>query len=165
MADSEIPASKEELMDRIRSEWDKLMKTAAGLSAEQMHRPDEGGWSPKDNLAHLAEWMKILMGYHMDRRPSHEVLGSAPELTADWDFDKINPFLFERNRHRTAEDVLGELRAVYETLWKRLEGMSYEDVMKPRRAEDPERRPLVLWILGDTAEHFEEHRTTIEKSL
>ena len=70
--------------------------------------PDAGGWSPKDNLAHLAEWMNILMGYHMDRRPPHEVMGVGQEVVQGWDMEKINPVLFERNRNRSAKDVLDE---------------------------------------------------------
>jgi hypothetical protein len=43
--------------------------------------------------------------------------------------------------------------------------MSFEDLMKPRHADDPEKRPLLMWVLGDTSEHFAEHRETIEKML
>jgi hypothetical protein len=28
-----------------------------------------------------------------------------------------------------------------------------------------EKRPILLWVLGDTTEHFLEHRETIEKGL
>ncbi len=164
MSDPELPASKEELLDRIRREWEALMEAAARLTPEQMLKPDEGGWSPKDNLAHLAEWMKILMAYHMDRQPAHEAVGVSPEVTAGWDSDKINPHLFERNRHRSLEEVTAELRSVYERLRGRLQAMTFEQLMRPRHDDDPEKRPLMLWILGDTAEHFEEHRQAIEKS-
>jgi hypothetical protein len=43
--------------------------------------------------------------------------------------------------------------------------MSFEDLMKPRREDDPEKRPILNWILGDTSEHFAEHRETIAKML
>ena len=76
-----IPESKEELMAAIKREWDALMNVAAKLEqGNKMITADEGGWSPKDNLAHLAEWMNALMGYHMDRRPPHEVM-ALPEET------------------------------------------------------------------------------------
>lgn len=164
MSDPGLPASKDELLTRIRVEWEALMEAAARLTPEQMLKPDEGGWSPKDNLAHLAEWMKILMAYHMDGHPAHEAAGVSPEVTEGWDMEKINPVLFERNRHRSTEEVLGELRSIYGRLCKRLEGMTFEQIMQPRHADDPERRPLMLWILGDSADHFEEHRQVIEKS-
>jgi hypothetical protein len=134
-------------------------------AANKLATPDEGGWSPKDNLAHLAEWMNLLMGYHMDRRPSHEVFGVSEDVTRDWDMEVINPVLFERNKDRSAEEVLIELRQVYEKLLAKLEATPFDDLLKPRHADDPEKRPLLLWVLGDTTEHFAEHRQTIEKML
>lgn len=77
----------------------------------------------------------------------------------------INPVLFERSRDRSAEDVLNELKQTYEKLLAKLDGMSFEDLLKPRHPDDPEKRPLLLWVLGDTSEHFAEHRETIEKML
>lgn len=161
-----VPKSKDELMSAIEREWSALMVVIEKLTPEQMAQPDEGGWSPKDNLAHLAEWMNILMGYHIDHLPSHEVMRMTPEMTKDWDdFDKMNQILFERHHLQPTEDILGELNRTYEKLIQKLNSMTFEDLMKPRHADDPEKRPLLLWVLGDTTEHFAEHREVIEKSL
>ena len=161
-----MPGNKADLMSAIEYKWNRLMDVVAKLEqADRMTTPDEGGWSPKDNLSHLSEWMNILMGYHMDHRPPHEVLNVSEEVTKDWDFDVINAMLFERNRNRTTEDVLNELKRVYAELLTKLEGTSFEDLLMPRHADDPEKQPLLLWVLGDTTVHFEEHRTTIEKML
>jgi hypothetical protein len=156
---------KTALLNSIAREWKALWSVIDRLSPEQMTAPDSGGWSPKDNLAHLTEWMKVLLGYHIDKRPPHEVLGVAEEVVKDWDFTVINPVLFERNRNRPAADILAEFKKVYAELTARLKSMSIEELLNPRRAEDPQKRPLVLWILGDTSEHFAEHRATIEKAL
>jgi hypothetical protein len=43
--------------------------------------------------------------------------------------------------------------------------MSFQDLLMPRHADDPEKRPLVMWVIGDTSDHFAEHRATIEKML
>lgn len=167
MTDNEqwIPGSKKELMSAIEREWKLLMDVVAKLDETKMMAPDAGGWSPKDNLAHLAEWMNVLMGCHMDRLPAHEVLGVLEEVTKGWDMEVINPVLFERNRNRSTKDVLDGLKQVYLALYNKLEAMSFEDLLKPRLADDPEKRPLLLWVLGDTTEHFAEHRETIEKNL
>ena len=77
----------------------------------------------------------------------------------------INPVLFERNRNQSVEDVLNELRRAYAELVEKLDSTPFEELLKPRRADDPEKRPLLLWVLGDTLEHFAEHRATIEKML
>lgn len=165
MSDEEqwVPGSKSELMSFIAREWDLLMEVVSRLDEAQMTSPDEGGWSPKDNLAHLAEWMNVLTGYHLDRRPSHEVLGVSEEVTKGWDMEVINPVLFERHRDRSTEDVLTWLRKVYAETVAKLDAMLFEDLLAPRHADDPQKRPVLLWVLGDTAEHFAEHRATIER--
>ena len=161
-----IPGNKSELMSEIEREWKSLMEVVEKLQkANKLTTPDAGGWSPKDNLAHLTEWMNILMGYHMDKRPAHEVMRVEPEVVRGWDMDVINPVLFERNRNRSLDDVLDELRRVYAELARKLDTLPFEELMKPRRADDPEKRLLLLWVLGDSAEHFAEHRATIEKML
>jgi hypothetical protein len=160
-----VPGSKAELMASIEREWKSLMDLVAKLDFTQLTTPDAGGWSPKDNLAHLTEWMKVLMGYHLDRRPSHEVLGVAEDVTKGWDMEIINPVLFDRNRNRALQDVLADLKSVYVELINKLEAMTYEDLLAPRHADDPEKRPVLMWVLGDTTEHFAEHRATIEKML
>ena len=157
-----IPGSKSELKSSIEREWKSLMEAVEKLQkANKLTTPDAGGWSPKDNLAHLAEWMNILMGYHMDKRPAHEVMRVEPEVVRGWDMEVINPVLFERNRNQSVEDVLNELRRAYAELVEKLDSTPFEELLKPRRADDPEKRPLLLWVLGDTLEH----RATIEKML
>jgi hypothetical protein len=159
------PTNTAELLSEIEREWKALMRVVGRLTPDQMSTPDSGGWSPKDNLAHLAEWMKVLMGYHMDHRPPHEVLGVPPEVTADWDMDVINPVLFERNRQRPPDEVQNELRGVYAELTAKLRALPFDELMKPRRSDDPKRTPLLDSVLANTTEHFAEHRATIEKLL
>jgi len=166
MADEEwIPGSKEELMADIRREWKRLMDVVARLDEQKMTTPDAGGWSPKDNLAHLTEWMNSMMGYHIDRRPPHEVMRITEEQASGWDMEVINPVLFERNKNRSIEDVMDELKQTYERVLAKLDSMTYEDLMKPRHAHDPEKRPLLMYVIGDTSGHFAEHREVIERML
>ena len=165
MTEEWIPENKHELMSVIRREWGLLMDVVARLDEKQMTTPDAGGWSPRDNLAHLSEWMNSLMGYHMDKRPPHEVMRLPEQATKGWDMEIINPILFERNKDRSTEDVLSELRRVYDTLTAKLDAMSFDELMAPRRADDPEKRPLLLWVIGDTSDHFAEHRAVIERML
>jgi len=166
MSDEEwVPGSKSELMSVIEREWNLLMDVVAKLDDTKMTTPDEGGWSPKDNLAHLAEWINILLGYHMEHRPSHEVVGVLESVVENWDMGVINPILFERNKDRSIEDVLMWLKNVYGELVTKLNAMTYEDLMMPRHTDDPEKRPLLLWVIGNTSDHFAEHHATIEKML
>ena len=56
MNETWMPGSKTELMSAIEHEWNALIALADSLTDEQMKTPDSGGWSPKDNLAHITEW-------------------------------------------------------------------------------------------------------------
>jgi hypothetical protein len=159
------PQNKKDLIKAIEREWELLMNVVETLTDEQMIAPDSGGWSPKDNLAHLAEWMNILMGYHMDKRPAHKVMGVPEEVTRDWSMEVINPVLFERNKDRTSREVMTHLKKTYQKLIAGLKATTFTDLMKPRHANDPKKRPLLLWVLGDTTEHFREHRKTIQKGM
>jgi len=168
MSDEEewVPGNKSELMSVIQREWNLLMDVVEKIEqAGKMTTPDAGGWSPKDNLAHIAEWMNSLMGYHMDKRPAEEVMGLTREQTKDWDMEVINPVLFERNKDRSTEDVMAWLKSVYADLVTKLDATPFEDLLALRHTDDPEKRPLLLWVVGDTSDHFAEHRVTIEKIL
>jgi hypothetical protein len=165
MTEEWIPENKNELISVIRREWGLLMDVVARLDGKQMTTPDAGGWSPRDNLAHLTEWMKSMMGHHMDKRPAHEVMGLPEEITRGWDMEVVNPELFGRNKDRPTGEVLDELRRTYDEVIARLEAMSFDDLMAPRHADDPEKRPLLLWVIGDTSDHFAEHRAVIERML
>ena len=165
MADNTLPISKAELMSAIEREWSMLMDVVAQLSPEQMLTADEGGWSPKDNLAHLTEWMNILLGHYIDHRPSHEVIGVAPEVTENWDFEIMNRVMVERDRHRPVEQVMEELKDAYAKVHDRLDSVTFEDLLKQIFEDDPTGRSLMIGVIGNTSEHFAEHRQTIEKIL
>lgn len=165
MTEQWMPKDKAELMSAIEREWNLLIDLVASLTNAQMTTPDAGGWSPKDNLAHLTEWMNILMGYHLDKKPAHEVIGVDEDVVKGWDMEVINPVLFNRNKDRSRSEVLSGLKKVYNQLVTKLDAMTFEDLLQPRHANDPEKRPILLWVLGDTTEHFQEHRETIEKGI
>lgn len=156
---------KQSLLKSIQREWLALLEAVERMSPEQMLTPDSGGWAPKDNLVHLTQWLKALLGTHFDGKPAGEVFGIPAELGENFDFNRVNDWIFEHNKHRPADEVLDELKAKHAEVMARLESMPLEVLMQPRHAEDPQKRPLVLWVLGDTAEHFAEHRAMIEKQL
>jgi len=159
------PQSTSELVGAIEGEWHELWAVVNRLTVEQMNTPDAGGWSPKDNLAHLTVWMKILMSHYIDGRPADQVLGVPIEITRDWDADVINRAMFERNRVQSLDDVTRELKQVYAALVDKLNTVPFDQLMMPRFPAEPERGPLLGWVLGNTTEHFAEHREVIERVL
>jgi uncharacterized protein (TIGR03083 family) len=154
---SQPPRTKAELMERIRHEWTRLERALQGLSEAQMSVPDSGGWSIKDNLAHLAEWHRFLRLYHLRNQPPHEVMGVEAGSFETLGENGLNDVLFRRNKDRAAVEIAAELRSSYEQVLADLEGMTFEDLMQPHYADDPEKRPLIGWVIGNTYEHYLDH--------
>jgi hypothetical protein len=160
MSDEEewVPGSMPELLSSIAHEWQALMHVIERLDETKMTTPDAGGWTPK-------EWLNLLMQHHMDRRPRQEVLGVTEAESRDWDFNTINQVLLERNRDRPAQAVLADLKHRHAELLAKLKALPFEYLLMPRHADDPEKRPLLMWVMGDTSWHYAEHRKTIEQLL
>ena len=164
MADK-LPQSMSELLSEIDREWQELQKAIKKITPEQMTAPDPGGWSPKDNLAHLADWMHFMLEAHLNKRPAHEVMEIDAATLAGLNEDEENAILFERSRNRPTAEVLAWLDSTYAKVVEALKKTPFADLMKPIRDNDPEKRPVILSVLGNTSEHFAEHRRTIERKL
>jgi hypothetical protein len=160
-----LPQNTTELLSIIELEWLELMKVVDKLTPQQMITAASGGWSPKDNLAHLAAWMNYMKECYLDKKPAHEAMKMDAAAYARLDETGINAVLFERNRDRTFSDVLEGLKRSYLEVTKTLRQMPFADLMKPFKENDPEKQPVILWVLSNTSEHFAEHRVTIEKIL
>jgi uncharacterized protein (TIGR03083 family) len=163
--DPALPRDKNDLMERIEREWLALMRTIEGLSPEQMSAPMAGGWSAKDNLAHLAAWERFMVHYHLQGKVPHEGLGLDAESFENLDETGINAIIYERNRLQSATDVLADLRRSHALVLDTLNQMSFDDLMRPHFPDDPEKRPLVGWVIGNTYEHYREHRQNIERTI
>src|ERR1700690_3882513 len=112
MADK-LPQNTPELLSEIDREWLELQKAIKKLTKEQMTALDPGGWSPKDNLAHLAAWMHIMREAHLNKKPVHEVMEMDAVTLAGLDEDGENAILFERHRNRPTAEVLAWLDSTY----------------------------------------------------
>ncbi len=160
-----LPKNTVELLSQIEHEWKELLTVVEKLTPAQMTSPDEGGWTPKDNLAHLAAWMRFMLDSYLHKKPAHEAMGIDAATYASLDEDEVNAVLFERNRSRPAAEVLAGLKRAYADVVKTLREMPFADLMKPLHDNDPEKRPVITWVLWNTSEHFLEHRQTIAKML
>jgi len=160
---SRPPKDKGELLERIRREWNALDRATAGLSEERMSVPDEGGWSIKDHLAHLAAWERLMRLQYLQHVPAHEALGVDEASYRTLNENGINAILQKRNQDRPLEEVLTEHRRSHAEVLADLAGLSFEELLAPLDAGDPQRGPLLGWIAGNTYEHYREHRATITK--
>jgi hypothetical protein len=158
------PQNTAELLSTIDREWKELWEVVGRLTPEQVTTPLDGGWSPKDHLAHLAQWTRVLLDFRIDHRSPHEVMGLPVEMIERWNFDEMNAALLERDRARSMDAVTEELKAAYAELVKRLKSMPFEALT--RQVEAGEGQPRLLErVLAYSAEHYAEHRGSIQATL
>ena len=144
-----LPKNTTELLAVIEKEWQALMRAVDRLTPEQMTAPDAGGWSPKDNLAHLAAWMRYMKDLYLNKMPAHKAMDIDAEKFKQLDEDGINAVLFERNRNRPVLEVLEGLKITYVDVVETLRTMPFTDLMKPLRESDPDKRLVIESSAGE----------------
>lgn len=70
-------ASKAELLEKTRREYDKLLRVIDGFPEALRLERDAAETSPKDIIAHRAHWIVLFLGWHRDG-----VAGKSPEIPA-----------------------------------------------------------------------------------
>ena len=165
MADRILPKSLDELLTDIEREWQALMQVVDRLTPEQMTTPDPGGWSPKDNLAHLSAWMDFTLKSYLGDMPAYLALGIEEQKLKGMSEDEENAIIFERNRARPTDEVISELKSTYQETVNTLKRMGFSNLMKPLKDDNPQQRPVIEWVIGNTSEHFAEHCVIIEHVL
>jgi uncharacterized protein (TIGR03083 family) len=163
MVEDVKPRNTSELLAAIDAEWQALHAAIGGLSAEQMTAPGEGGWSIKDNLAHVAEWEQFLLRVILGDTSRDDFFQPTTRALPFGDTDAMNAVLYERNRGRALDDVLAGLRRSHEQVVAKVEATPFASLLKPMFADRPADGPVLDWVAGNTYDHYREHRETIER--
>jgi trk system potassium uptake protein TrkA len=159
------PKDKADLLARIQREWQALLQLVHDLSDEQMAARDRGGWSVKDNLAHITEWESfVLLNQFQDYSP-HKALRMEQAQLEPFDETRVNAALFERNKDRPLTSVLLDLHATHAQLLAALERVSESELAALSSSIGPEQKPVMTWVVYNTYEHYEEHRKTIQGTI
>ena len=159
---SSLPHDTTDLLKRVQHAWVELEQAFAGLSDEQMNIPGAGGWSIKDHLAHLTAWEQFMLQCHLRGRPAHKVMQVDEATWKTLDENGINDILYQRSRQRPVAEVMADRHRSHEQVVTTLEQIPFADLMKPNYPDDPQARPLIGWVIGNTYEHYQEHRAYIE---
>jgi hypothetical protein len=152
-------------MARIDREWAALERRIALLSEAEMTTPGDGGWSVKDLLAHISAWERVLLINHLQGGTFAEAAGmdedtaaATEQMTAE---TGLNDYFYQRDKELSLSEVLAHLRATHQQVVAALEQLDDADLQRAHDPDDPESH-LVDSIVGDTYDHYLQHRTTIE---
>jgi uncharacterized protein (TIGR03083 family) len=163
LADKDLPKDKGDLLDRIQQAWAALLALVATLDETQMLQPDAGGWSIKDNLAHLTEWERFLINNQFEGQAAPVALNIEPATLKNLDEAGINAVLLERNQARPLHEVLADLHQTHARLLAALDRVTFSDLQQPTRSLGPNMEPALMWVIYNTYDHYAEHRQTITR--
>jgi hypothetical protein len=156
MASDDLEDRKAELLDRIRASHASLEQVLAAITPEQMEAKDPvGGWSAKATLGHVTWWEQV---------PLHALRGESDENILpgeEWNIDRANAVLFERNQVRPLYEVLAAFQASYTELLRELEALP---AMRLNEAS-PYGGSLVDLIVGNTYAHYDEHTNLLAQAF
>lgn len=150
------PHDKTELIARTQRERSALEEAIGGLTGAQMTAPGPEGWSPKDHVAHIAVWERVLIGRLQGRSfadaagMDEETAKATQHMTAE---TGQNDFFFHRDKDRARSDVEADFRETHRRLLNALQGTGAATLMEHH---------LVEHVIGDTYEHYREHRRLIQ---
>ena len=165
----EMQQSKTALLDRIESAWEELQVAISGLDEALLARvDDESGWSVADHLTHLAAWERGI-AYVLTGRSRAEGMGITQALWVELTMDEVNDVIHEQGRRLGAARALADFRAAHAAMLDALEGLDDADLQRGYTTfepqDEPDDRPIIGWIIGDTYDHYAEHLGYIRASL
>jgi len=150
--------TKDELIQKIESEWDNLQAALDGLTEEQMHQPGVvGEWTIKDILAHITAWQTRLITalFKVEK-------GFTPDTTEGGKtVDQMNEKFYREMKDRPFDQVWDDLDSSYHQLLSRLDGWKEKDLFDSKRFKWMKGEPFATYIAGDSYEHYAEHAAQI----
>jgi hypothetical protein len=155
--------SKAELLANLQTEnqeWEALLDQIGEARMEQPGVADD--WSIKDIVAHLTGWRRRTVArLRAARRGAGEPVMDWPsELQTD---DEINRWIYQRNRDRSLQEVLGDSRQIFQDMVAAVAAFSDDELADPQTFPWTEGEPLSAAMLFG---HFhEEHEADMRAWL
>jgi hypothetical protein len=163
---AELPKTKDELVERIRSARAELQETLDRLSDEQLAQPGpDGGWSAKDHLAHIAAWHRHAVSIVSGEQP-YDTFGMGEKQLNAMGLDEINAAIFEQNRALALPGVLAAFNGAHEKMLALVESLDDADLTRPYFRNEPTiTRTTVDGIANNSYLHDAEHAGMLRSQL
>ncbi len=157
--------NKAQLLDKMHSEYTAFQMLLNSLDETQMTTAGENGdWSIKDILAHIATWQKHLLDRLEAAAHNQEPAVPVQSLT-DEEIDRLNEQFYQENKSRPFAEVLTDFRSTYLQIVKAMQTISDTDLTDPHCFAWMGGSPLLRLVAGDTYEHYQEHIGPIQEWL
>lgn len=138
-----------------------------GFSHEEMVTPtDAAGWTVRDRMTHCAAWAEGIAAL-LHREARWAAMGLDIDGYDDLDLDACNEQIAVDNRHLSPTQARAWLVDAHGRVAAAVDAMPEEELAAPYGRfvapfpQDAEGVPVVAYIIGNTVEHYDEHRPWI----
>lgn len=148
------PQNKQELLEVIHYERNKLNKALECLTEEQKLRQGAcGDWSVKDILAHLVDWEQ--RGLRWYRSGLQGEVPKTPDEQYNWrELPALNNAIYENYRDWSLKDIKLVFEKTYEETLMVLEQMTEEELFTPNFYQWTGNSLLRDYVNANTASHY-----------
>lgn len=157
--------TKADLLADMRAGWEALNAYLDTLSEAQATQvTDEGGWSIKDHIIHIALW-EGSMNAVLQRLPRWEYMGVDRETWEQSGINQINDVMFRRNRDLSWPQAREHFRQMHDELIGRIETMPEANLQRPYNYFQPEStqtQPIGMRLGVASYRHYATHMPWIE---
>lgn len=146
--------NRTELLNQIYAGRTRLEAALQGVDPSRMTEPAlPGGWSVKDLLAHIGWWEQRMLEIYRE-----SLVGQEPvrPQTADA-VDQLNAQIALEFRNRDLDNVREYERQAFRDVLAMVETAPEADLFDTDRFPWLKGRGFVIWVSGNTDEHYDEH--------
>ncbi len=169
---SNMPQSKAELIEQVEIGYAALEDRLGHLSDAQLSaRRTSTEWSIKDHVAHLAAYV-YGMAALLRREPRWAAMQLSEKLVRDSQSDdEINAVIYQQYKDCSTSEVRAAFRDAHQQMLNALKNLTDADLFKtyayyqPHDPDANNKDPVLGWIVGNTYEHYAEHRPWMEELL
>jgi hypothetical protein len=157
------PTMQSDLLYRIADAYGALAATIDAMPPRELTLPTlHGGWSVKDEVAHVTFWegriLTVMQAALTDKEPPYPPLvGNAEKI------DTMNADVFAASCQRGLDDVLAEMGEIHAAFVRAVEQLPDDALFDAGYFSWTGGEPLAVAVAGDTYEHYPEHTRNIQQ--
>ncbi len=157
------PTTRDELLERLDSEFDRLMALVDSLEPDQRRMPGAcEDWSVTDLLAHLDAWHEMLLTWEREGAEGGSPAMPAPGYT--WaQLPALNQAIWERTHEDPTDEVVARLRDSHARIRAVIERYRDEDLFTKRRFAWTGTTSVGSYAVSATTSHYDWARGHIRR--
>jgi hypothetical protein len=120
-----------------------------------------GGWSVKDVIGHLGDWLRLMLDW-IEKAEQGIEPERLPGTYTDELVDEVNAAMIEANKDRDLDDLLNDYRKLVSKALQLVLDLPEDKLMRVQPGGILN-KPYGIYIQYNTGDHYHEHTIDIRK--